>query len=178
MEYISLHGYTFRHRRACRTPAESRQEYLTSRKEYIEPCKTQQDEGIRGKNRSVSRTEPPLGGWGNWSKGPIPTLGQSSEWEEKHLRLRVKQLICGSLNGMRISPCHSHTYPRQGSRSPRRCSHWELEFRDCGATPGQGLLLTVEETDRGDVREEIVVGNAYGRKPSSHGSKAILLSHA
>ena len=25
-----------------------------------------------------------------------------SESEEKHLRLRVKQLICGSLNGMRI----------------------------------------------------------------------------
>ena len=34
--------------------------------------------------------------------GLIPTLGQLSESEEKHLRLRVKQLICGSLNGMRI----------------------------------------------------------------------------
>ena len=33
--------YTFRHRSACRTPAESGQEYLTSRKEYIDPCKTQ-----------------------------------------------------------------------------------------------------------------------------------------
>jgi len=32
--------YTFRHRSACRTSAESRQEYLTSRKEYIEPCTT------------------------------------------------------------------------------------------------------------------------------------------
>ena len=32
--------YTFRHRSACRTPAESRQEYLTSGKEYTEPCKT------------------------------------------------------------------------------------------------------------------------------------------
>ena len=29
--------YTFRHRSACRTPAESGQEYLTSGKEYIEP---------------------------------------------------------------------------------------------------------------------------------------------
>ena len=27
--------YTFRHRSACRTPAESGQEYLTSRKEYM-----------------------------------------------------------------------------------------------------------------------------------------------
>jgi len=34
------------------------------------------------------------------------------------------------------------------------------------------------ETDQGDVREEIVVGNACVRKPGSHGSKAILLSHA
>ena len=33
--------YTFRHRSACRTTAESRQEYLTRGKEYIEPRKTQ-----------------------------------------------------------------------------------------------------------------------------------------
>ena len=32
--------YTFRRRSACRTPAGSRQEYPTSGKEYIEPCKT------------------------------------------------------------------------------------------------------------------------------------------
>ena len=32
--------HTFRHRSVCRTPAESRQEDLTSRKEYIEPHKT------------------------------------------------------------------------------------------------------------------------------------------
>ena len=43
MEYISpqIHQeYTFRHRSACRTPAESRQEYLTSGKECIEPHKS------------------------------------------------------------------------------------------------------------------------------------------
>ena len=34
------------------------------------------------------------------------------------------------------------------------------------------------ETNGGDVREEIVVGNAGGGKPGSHGSKMILLSHA
>ena len=33
------------------------------------------------------------------------------------------------------------------------------------------------EKDQGDVREETVAGNAYGGKPGSHGSKAILLSH-
>ena len=42
------------------------------------------------------------GGWGNWSRGLIPTSGKLSESEEKHLKLRVKQLICGNLNGMRI----------------------------------------------------------------------------
>ena len=45
--------YTFRHRSEYRTPAASGQEYLTSGKEYIEPHKTQQDEGTRGGNREV-----------------------------------------------------------------------------------------------------------------------------
>ena len=94
--------YTFRYISVCRTPAESKQEYLTRGKEYIEPCKTREGEGTKGENRSVSRPGPALGGWGNWSRGPITTLGQLSESEKKHLRLRVPQLICGSLNGMRI----------------------------------------------------------------------------
>ena len=34
------------------------------------------------------------------------------------------------------------------------------------------------EMDRGNVREETMVGNACGGKPGSHESKAILLSHA
>ena len=50
--------------------------------------------------------------------------------------------------------------------------------QDCGAIPGQGLLLTAERLDLGDVKEEIVVGKACGGKPGSHGSKVILLSHA
>ena len=37
--------------------------------------------------------------------------------------------------------------------------------------------VNCRETDRGgDVRVEIVVGNACGGKPGSHGSKAILLT--
>ena len=39
---------------------------------------------------------------GETSSGPIPTSGQLFESEEKHLRLRVKQLICSKLKGMRI----------------------------------------------------------------------------
>ena len=34
------------------------------------------------------------------------------------------------------------------------------------------------ETDRGDVNKKIMVGNACGENLGSHGSKAILLSHA
>ena len=41
-------GYIFRHRSAWRIPAESGQEYLTSRKEYIELHKTQEDEELGG----------------------------------------------------------------------------------------------------------------------------------
>ena len=41
-------------------------------------------------------------GGGTEAGGPIPTWKQLSESEKKHLKLRVKQLIFGSLNGMRI----------------------------------------------------------------------------
>ena len=37
--------------------------------------------------------------------------------------------------------------------------------------------LNCGEMDRGGVREEIVVENACGGKPGSHGNKVILLSH-
>ena len=63
---------------------------MTSGKEYIEPHKTREDEGTRGKNRSVSSTGPALGGWGNWRKGLIPTLGQLSESEEETLKAESK----------------------------------------------------------------------------------------
>ena len=77
-------------------------------------------------------------------------LGQLSESEEKHLRLGVKQLICGSLNGMRIRQTLLQPYiPQTGRWSPRRHSGWELEFGDCGAVPGRGLLLTVERRIKG-----------------------------
>ena len=88
---------------------------------------------------------------GELKQGSDPTLGQLSESEEKHLRLRVKELTCGSLNGMRIrqSQSCSHTYPRQECWSPGRHSSWELEFRDCGAIPELGLLLTAERQTEG-----------------------------
>ena len=48
-----------------------RRKYLTSGKEYIEPHKTRQDKGTRGKKRTVNRTGPALGGWGNWNRGSL-----------------------------------------------------------------------------------------------------------
>ena len=75
-------------------------------------------------------------------QGLIPMEGQLSESEEKHLRLRVKQLICGSLNGARIRQFLLQPYIPW-------MAQWKLEFRDCRAIPGQGLLLTVERRIEG-----------------------------
>ena len=68
-----------------------------------------------------------------------------SESEEEHLRLRVKQLIRGSLNGMRIMQSLPQPYiPGTGTQVP-----WELEHRDCEAILGQGLLLAAERGTKG-----------------------------
>ena len=45
------------------------------------------------------------------------------------------------------------------------------------SNPRARAAVDCRETDRGDVREKIVVGNACGGKSSSHVSKAIMLSH-
>ena len=76
------------------------------------------------------------------------------------------------------SPCSSHTYPRQGCRSPGRHSSWELEFRDCGAILGQGPLLTVETWIEGMWGRRLWWEMPVEESWVSHGSKAILLSHA
>ena len=74
---------------------------------------------LGGEYRSVSKTGSALGRWGNWSRGLIPTSGQLSESEEKHLRLRMKQLIYGSLNGMRIRQSLLQPYiPWPGTQVP------------------------------------------------------------
>ena len=43
--------------------------------------------------------------------------------------------------------------------------------------PRMRAAVDCGETDRGEGSREIVMGNAYGGKPGSHGSKVILLSH-
>ena len=50
-----------------------------------------------------------------------PHWGKLSGSEEKHLRLRVKPLICGSLNGMRIRQSLPQPYiPWAGMLVPRK----------------------------------------------------------
>ena len=47
----------------------------------------------------------------------MPTLGQLSESEGKHLRWRVKQLICEGLNGMGIGQSLLQPYiPQTGTQ--------------------------------------------------------------
>ena len=99
--------------------------------------------------------------------------------EEKHLRLRVKQLICGSLNGMRIRQSLPQPYIHQAGTG----SSWKEQQLGAGveglwSNPRVRAAVDCRETDGGDVRQETVVGNACGGKPGSQGSKAILLSHA
>ena len=97
--------------------------------------------------------------------------------EEKHLRLRGKQLICDSLNGMRIRQSLPQPYSQTGTWVP-----WKVQQLGAGvwglwSDLRERAAVDCGETDQGDVREETVVGNACGGKPGSHGSKAIPPSH-
>ena len=67
-------------------------------------------------------------GWETEAGGPIPSSGQLSESEEKHLRLRVKQLTCGSLNGMRIRQSLPQPYRPQ----PRMQVSWKTQQLGAG----------------------------------------------
>ena len=46
------------------------------------------------------------------------------------------------------------------------------------SNPRAGAAVACREMDRGDVREEIVMGSACGGKPGGPGSKGILLAQA
>ena len=90
-------------------------------------------------------------------------MGQLSESEEKHLRLRGKQLICGSLNGMRIRQSLLKLYiPCVGTQVP-----WKVQWLGAGvqglwSDPRARAAANCAETDGEEVRKEIVVGNACG----------------
>ena len=101
-----------------------------------------------------------------------------SESEEKHLSLRVKQLIHGSLSGMRIRQSFLQLYiARTGMRIPWKAQGLGARVWEVWSEPRARAAVDCRETDRGEVREEIVMRNACGGKPCGHGSKVILLSH-
>ena len=103
-------------------------------------------------------------------------MGQLFGTQEKHLRLRVKQLTCGSPNGMRVrQSLPQPQLPRTGMWVPYKAQQLGAGDRDGSAIPGGGLLLTAKT--QWEVREAITVRKACGGKPGSHGGKVILLSH-
>ena len=176
VEYISLHGYI------RNTPQTQKCLLNTSSKRTGRPdqrkgiYRTTRKE-LGGETGVLVELDLPSAGGG--SRGQIPTSGQLSESEERYLRLRMKQLISGSLNGKRIRPSLPQLcIPWTGTWIP-----WEVQRMGAGVWGGCGdprarAAADSRETYRGEVREEIVMGNGCGGKPGSHGSKAILLSHA
>ena len=65
---------------------------------------------------------------GGTEAGLIPKKGQLSESEETHLRLRVKELICGNLNEMRIRQSLPQPYiPQTGTWIP-----WKAQWLGAG----------------------------------------------
>ena len=90
---------------------------------------------------------------------------QLSESEEKHLRLTVKQLICGSLNGMRIRQSLPQScIPRTGMRVPWKVQRLGARVREVWSDPRAKAAVDFGEMNQGEVREETVMGIACWRK--------------
>ena len=84
-------------------------------------------------------------------------MEQLSESEEKHLRLRVKQLACGSLNGMRIrqfllQPC----IPWTGMQIPWKVQQLGARVEGLWSNPRVRADVDCRQMHQGDVREKIV----------------------
>ena len=76
-----------------------------------------------------------------------------SESEEKHLRLRVKQLISGSLNGIRIRQSLPQPYTCQaGTRVFRKGQQLGAGVQGLWNNPRVWAAVDCGETDPGDVR--------------------------
>lgn len=98
------------------------------------------------------------------------------------MRLRVKQLVCERLNGMRITETNLaeaiHSPERDaGTHVPWEAQGWELEHRDPGVTPGRGQLLTAGRRLRGP-EGGVGSGKGLSRKPGQPGRRGDLLSHS
>ena len=142
----------------CRTPVESRQEYLTSRKEYIEPQQNSVGQRNQGEKQECQQDWTCPQPVGKLKQGPIPISGQLYESEEKHLRLRVRQVICGGLNGMRIKQSLQQPYISQtGTQVPWKVQQLGVGDQGLWSNPRVRAAVDCRETDGGKVREETVV---------------------
>ena len=107
---------------------ESGQEYVTRGRDYIDPRKTREDEGTRGETGVLVGLDLPSAGGGTEAGVRSPHWGQLSESEEKQLRLTGKQLLCGSLNGMRLRQLLPQPYiPQTGTQIP-----WKVQRLGAG----------------------------------------------
>ena len=80
-----------------------------------------------------------------------------SESEEKHLRLRVKQLICGSLNEMRIRQSLPQPYICQkGTLVPWKGQQLGAGVKGLWNNPRVRATVDCGEMDRRDVWEMLV----------------------
>ena len=95
-----------------------------------------------------------------------PHRGNWSESEEKHLRMRVKQLISGSLNGMRIRQSLPQPYiPQAGPQVPGKAQKLGAGFQGLQSNPRARAATDCREMmGGGDVRKETMVKKCLWRK--------------
>ena len=100
MEYISLHatsGIYLQTQKCMLNTSRERTGGPAQQERIYRSTQNSVGGGNWGKNGSVSRIGPALRGEATEAgTEAIPTSGQLAESEEKHVRLRGKQLICGS----------------------------------------------------------------------------------
>ena len=122
----------------------------------------------------MSGTGPIPGGWWNWSRGKMCTSGKLFGTEGKHLTLSDSE----AADLWHFEWSENHTIRASALHTPARDSSplkhsvagsWSIEI----GKQGEDCCWHAQ----GDIREEIVAGNAFGGKPGSHGGRAILLSH-
>ena len=151
VENISPHGYT------RNTPSDT--EVHAEHQLRADKSTCQEEENIQN-HAKLSRIKKLEGGkecqqdWtcpqqmGELKQGSNPHIRQLSESEKKHFRLGVKQLICGSLNGMRIrqsllQPC----IPRIGTLVPWKEQQLGAGVQGLWSNPRARTAIDCGETD-------------------------------
>ena len=153
MEYISLHGYIRNTPLDTEVHAEHQlradRSTCPEEKNIWNNAKLGRMKELGGKTGVLAGLNLPSACGGTEAGVQFPQ-GQLSESEEKHLRLTVKQLIYGSLNGMRIRQSSPQLYiPRKGARVP-----WKVQRLGAGvwgvwSDPRAGAAVDCRELLRG-----------------------------